>query len=338
MNRFFPSGQGGSSAVINPYGTSTFASGGAGGRRMLQQGVTSSGAATSTVPQTTTADTSSYAAAPSAGITSGGLASGSAAAPSGAAAGSCRTVAQIIQATPNLSVLRSLLPLLPADLRQYLNNAAGSQFTLFAPSDKAFQDAVQNIPDFAIVLDPRMLSGVAKSALGQGQPDVRALSALFAYHVVPNVAATSSQLKDGQVLPTALKGANLRVSINQAGMASSSSALAAAPSSAASSGAASSSSSSAVAAATSSAASSGVDIKGIGSTAAVTQADIQACRGVVHVVDSVLLPISLDSVMAGAPSQAASMQRQRQGSQQQQQQQQQAMPQQQQQVAAGGAG
>ena len=311
MNRFFPSGQGGSSAVINPYGTSTFASGGAGGRRMLQQGAT-----TSTVPQTTTADTSSYAAAPSAGITSGGLASGSAAAPSGAAAGSCRTVAQIIQATPNLSVLRSLLPLLPADLRQYLNNAAGSQFTLFAPSDKAFQDAVQNIPDFAIVLDPRMLSGVAKSALGQGQPDVRALSALFAYHVVPNVAATSSQLKDGQVLPTALKGANLRVSINQAGMASSSSALAAAPSSAASSG---------------------VDIKGAGSTAAVTQADIQACRGVVHVVDSVLLPISLDSVMAGAPSQAASMQRQRQGSQQQQQQQQ-AMPQQQQQVAAGGAG
>ena len=70
----------------------------------------------------------------------------------------------------------------------------------------------------------------------------------------------------------------------------------------------------------------------------MTQADIQACRGVVHVVDSVLLPISLDSVMAGAPSQAASMQRQRQGSQQQQQQQQQAMPQQQQQVAAGGAG
>ena len=323
MNRFFPSGQGGSAAVFNPGGSSSFSSGGAGGRRMLQQGVTSSGATTtSTVPQTT--GTSSYAASPSAGITSGGLASGYAAAPSGAAAGNCRTVAQIIQQTPNLSVLRSLLPLLPADLRQYLNNAAGSQFTLFAPSDKAFQDAVQNIPDFAVVLDPRMLGGVVKNVLGNGQPDVRALSALFAYHLVPNVAATSSQLKDGQVLQTALKGANLKVSINQQG-------------------ASASSASSAVASAPASAASSGVDIKGVGSTAAVTQPDIQACRGVVHVVDSVLLPISLEGVMAGAPSQAASMQQQRQGYQQQQgiqqqgSQQQQAMPQQQQ-VAAGGAG
>ena len=107
-----------------------------------------------------------------------------------------------------------------------------------------------------------------------------------AAQIVPNVAATSSQLQNGQVLPTALKGASLRVSIAQPGAASASS--------------------SAAAGAPSAAASTGVEIKGVGSTAAVTQPDIQACRGVVHIIDSVLLPVSLQGIMAGgAPAQAA---------------------------------
>ena len=83
----------------------------------------------------------------------------------------------------NLSVLRSLLPLLPADLRAYLTRAAGSQFTIFAPSDAAWQSAVNQIPDFAVVLDPSLLLNAARGALGNGQPDARALTALFAYHV-----------------------------------------------------------------------------------------------------------------------------------------------------------
>ena len=291
MTRFFgPSagGTGGSAAVFNP-GSTVLASGGAGGRRMLQQGVSSSGAV---VPQTTSATsgglagtgTGAYAAAPSSGIVSG--AGGYyAAAPAPSAAAGCRTVAQIIQQTPNLSVLRSLLPLLPADLRAYLTRAAGSQFTIFAPSDAAWQLAVIQIPDFAVVLDPSLLLNAARGALGNGQPDARALTALFAYHIVPNVAATSQQLQNGQVLPTALKGASLRVSIAQPGAASASSSMAGAPAAAASTG---------------------VEIKGVGSTAAVTQPDIQACRGVVHIIDSVLLPVSLQGIMSGgAPAQAA---------------------------------
>ena len=301
MNSFL-GGMGGSAAVFNP-GSSVFASGGSGGRRLLQTGETGTSAVApqtstvSTLPTTTTAGSSSgFAAAPSAGIYPvGGAAGVSAFAPAPSAAAGCLTVEQIIQQTPNLSVLRSLLPLLPAELKRYLTREAGSQFTLFAPNDQAFRDAVNNIPDFAVVLDPSILPSLVR-----GKVDVRALTALLAYDIVPNATVTAAQLRDGQVLQTALKGANLRVSIKQAA--------------AGASGA------------------SGVDIKGIGSTAAVVQPDIQACRGIVHIVDSVLLPISLQNL------QNQMNQNQQQQTNQQQSQQQSPYATQQPQVAAGGSG
>jgi len=212
--------------VFNPNGNTVLAAGGVGGRRLLQD----SSAALASAP---------------------------------AAAAGCLTVSQIIQKSANLTVLRSLLPLLPAELRSYLNRAAGSQFTLFAPSDAAFRSAANQVPDFAVVLDPQFLLGAARSA---SKLDARALSSLFAYHLIPGVAATAAQLQDGQALPTALKGKSLRVST-----------------------------------------ASGVQIQAVGSAAAVTQPDIQACRGVVHIIDEVLLPISLQGVMGTSEGMAPAM-------------------------------
>ena len=102
-------GTGGGAAIFNP-GSTVLASGGAGGRRMLQQGVSTSTGAV--VPQTSTSatggglastGTGAYAAAPSSAISSGGY---YAAAPAPSAAAGCRTVAQIIQQTPVRALIR----------------------------------------------------------------------------------------------------------------------------------------------------------------------------------------------------------------------------------------
>ena len=81
-----------------------------------------------------------------------------------------------------------------------------------------------------------------------------ALTALLSYHLVPGAALTAADLKNDQQLPTALRGAPpLRVRR----------------------------------------ADGGVLIVAVGSEAAVTQpSDIRTCRGVMHVIDTVLLPLT----------------------------------------------
>ncbi len=77
---------------------------------------------------------------------------------------------------------------------------------------------------------------------------------MLKYHVVPGVAARASDLRNEQRLAT-LQGANLAVRTT------------ATPGSA-------------------------VQIVGVGSRANVVTADVSACKAVVHVVDTVLLPVS----------------------------------------------
>ncbi len=82
-----------------------------------------------------------------------------------------------------------------------------------------------------------------------------ALTGLLSYHIVPGAALTASQLSNGQKLTTAL-GTNVApLTVRLSGK---------------------------------------VTLIGVGSEANVIQADLRACRGVVHVVDSVLLPIRGD--------------------------------------------
>jgi hypothetical protein len=47
--------------------------------------------------------------------------------------------AQIIQNTKGLSLLRAVLPLLPAEMRKLFGDAAGNDFTFFVPSDAALR-------------------------------------------------------------------------------------------------------------------------------------------------------------------------------------------------------
>lgn len=74
---------------------------------------------------------------------------------------------------------------------------------------------------------------------------------MLPYHVVPGVAAKAATLSDGQKLPTLRKGANHTVVLGGGG---------------------------------------GVSIVGVSSRANVVQADVPACKSVVHVIDTVLLP------------------------------------------------
>jgi hypothetical protein len=97
-------------------------------------------------------------------------------------------------------------------------------------------------------------------------------TSLLSYHIVPGVAARSSDLADGQNLSTALRGVSLRVLKEpaRAGGGGGGRLL----------------------------------VMGVGSEAAVTQADVRACTGVVHIIDGLLLPITLPGKQA-APAPAA---------------------------------
>lgn len=148
----------------------------------------------------------------------------------------CKSVAEVLQQTPNLSALAGLSNRLDAPLKTELASRAGSSFTFFAPSDEAIKSLLAGLPDGG--------KDLATNAT--------ALTALLSYHVVPGAALTAAQLKDGQKLQTALKGVPpLRVRLENGG----------------------------------------VIVVAVGSEAAVTKADIKTCRGVIHVVDTVLLPI-----------------------------------------------
>jgi uncharacterized surface protein with fasciclin (FAS1) repeats len=165
------------------------------------------------------------------------------------AAGPCKTVAEVLKQSPNLSALNGVAGRLSPPLKAELSSKAGGAFTFFAPSDTAIQSLLSSLPN--------------------GGKDLvsneTALTALLSYHLVPGAAVMAADLKDGQQLSTALKGVPpLRVRL----------------------------------------ANGGVLIIGVGSEASVTQADIKTCRGVVHVIDTVLLPL-----MGSGEEMAAQVQR-----------------------------
>jgi uncharacterized surface protein with fasciclin (FAS1) repeats len=155
----------------------------------------------------------------------------------------CKTVAQVLKQTPSLSALSGVSDRLSASLKTELTSSAGAAFTFFAPSDRAITSLLSSLPNNGASL----------------VTNETALTALLSYHLVPGAALAAADLKDGQQLATALKGAPpLRMRL----------------------------------------ADGGVLIVAVGSEAAVVQPDIKTCRGVVHVVDTVLLPIMGSGDMA----------------------------------------
>ena len=158
-----------------------------------------------------------------------------------AAAASCKSVAEVLSSTPELSTLSRLSGAVSPRLVAALSDKS-DKLTLFAPSNKALQSLLASLPD---------AGGEAPELVR----NVTVLTALLSYHVVPGVALSSAQLTDGAAVPTAL-GAGvppLRVRLS----APSKQAL----------------------------------LIAAGSEAAVVKPDLTACNGVVHVVDTVLLPV-----------------------------------------------
>jgi uncharacterized surface protein with fasciclin (FAS1) repeats len=80
-----------------------------------------------------------------------------------------------------------------------------------------------------------------------------ALTALLSFHFAPNGVLPAAALADGLQLQTALGSAAPPLRVRRAGGA--------------------------------------LALQGVASEAAVTQADLKTCRGIVHVVDAVLLPV-----------------------------------------------
>jgi uncharacterized surface protein with fasciclin (FAS1) repeats len=78
----------------------------------------------------------------------------SAAAPSAAQA-SCQTVAEVLQQAPELSQLGSLVGKLTPELRNELSKKGGSEFTVFAPNNDAFQKLVSSIQNPSLRACPR---------------------------------------------------------------------------------------------------------------------------------------------------------------------------------------
>ena len=158
-----------------------------------------------------------------------------------AAAAGCKSVAEVLSSTPELSTLSRLSGAVSPRLVAALSDKS-DKLTLFAPSNKALQSLLASLPD---------AGGEAPELVR----NVTVLTALLSYHVVPGVALSSTQLTDGAALPTAL-GAGvppLRVRLG--------------------------------------APSKQVLLIAAGSEAAVVKPDLTACNGVVHVVDTVLLPV-----------------------------------------------
>eukprot|EP00884_Botryococcus_braunii_P019381 jgi/Botrbrau1/6126/Bobra.331_2s0021.1 len=145
------------------------------------------------------------------------------------------TVAQTATSVPELSILVEALQ--AANLVTALDDA-NLVSTVFAPTNAAFEALLTTL-------------GLTKEQL-LASP---ILSGVLKYHVVPGVAANSTSLTNGQVLPTLLTGSTLTVDLGMPGK---------------------------------------VEIKGANSTATVVTPDVAADQSVVHVIDTVLLPASTD--------------------------------------------
>ena len=131
-----------------------------------------------------------------------------------------KTLADTVAATPNLSVLGSLVA--QAGLTETLQSAG--PYTLFAPTNDAFKAVPAKTMD--------------------SLKDPATLKAVLGYHLLP-VAAKAADIKNGKV--KTVNGADLELA--KAG-----------------------------------------DFVTIGEGTIVTQADVAASNGVLHIIDSVLIP------------------------------------------------
>ena len=161
-----------------------------------------------------------------------------AAAAPAAAPANCKTAAQVVAETPELSTLGSLVAKLSPKLQAELTNKGGAESTLFAPNNAAIESLLKQLKS------PEMLTNNAT-----------ALTALISYHLVPGAALTASQLSSGQQLKSALGGSVPPLKIVKSA--------------------------------------DGVLVQAVGSEAAVVRPDLRTCRGIIHVIDTVLIPVKL---------------------------------------------
>jgi len=143
------------------------------------------------------------------------------------------TFANIVEAAASSESLSTLVSAVTAAGLVDTLSDPELEATVFAPTNTAFEQALDVL---GLTLDELVA-------------DLDTLTLVLQYHVVP-VKALSTDLTDGQVLPTLANNNTLTVDLSD-----------------------------------------GVSIVAIGSTANVIDADITAGAGVVHVIDTVLLPI-----------------------------------------------
>ena len=148
-----------------------------------------------------------------------------------------KTIVELAVETDDLSLLVDALVLANAGLVEALSGEG--PFTVFAPTNEAFANLLEALGD-----DYHSLADF------DTEDEIALLIKVLTYHVVPNTAAFSTDLFDGQTIPT-LQGENLGVSLKNGTVHI---------------------------------------VDATDSNAVVTTPDIEASNGVVHIIDKVLLP------------------------------------------------
>ncbi|MFC5848289.1 fasciclin domain-containing protein [Deinococcus petrolearius] len=161
---------------------------------------------------------------------------GGAGAPTAAPAASCRSIAQLVMADPQLSTLATAVQ--AAGLGATLSGAGS--YTVFAPTNAAFAKVPSD-----------QLAGLLN--------DPATLRSVLLYHVVGE-KATAAQIRTVRA-GTTVQGADIAIRLNGTRL--------------------------------------------MVNNATVTKADIQACNGIVHVIDTVLMPPVEAAAPAPAPAPAA---------------------------------
>lgn len=155
-----------------------------------------------------------------------------------------KNIVEIAIETEDLSLLVNALQAANAGLVETLSGAG--PFTVFAPTNAAFFELLDILGD-----DYNSLADF------DTQEEIDLLIAILTYHVVPNIAAFSTDLSDGQQIPTVF-GANLGINIKDGNVHV---------------------------------------VDATDTNATVVLPNVEASNGVVHVINKVLLPqVALDFV------------------------------------------
>jgi len=112
------------------------------------------------------------------------------------------------------------------------------------------------------------IQGVPTDSLARLINSTGLLSNVIGYHIVPNAALAAKSIKDGQQARSALRSALQPISFRVAPNGT-------------------------------------VSIDATASSADIVQSDLKTCRGYVHVINGVLLPATLDSLLQNGTSRSA---------------------------------